>query len=140
MVSNFALLALVGFGCESFLYGASYRSTVFRTHQRWKGAYCVLFLASLFVLVWIRKQRGTNKIIVTFHICVFAACSAHYSMELYNYYWKLVGHIRTMSAQIAEQSYDPRSSHTWKGSLMKHRFSLWPTVSLLPRTTLVVWF
>lgn len=70
MPVNVDVLALVGFVCESLFY----------------GAYVVLFAASLWVILWIRKNRGANTIIVTLHCLLFVACTLHYALEFAHFY------------------------------------------------------
>ncbi|GJE85447.1 hypothetical protein PsYK624_015260 [Phanerochaete sordida] len=65
MPLNVDVLALVGFVCESLFY----------------GAYVLLFAASIWVILWIQKNRGANTIIVTLHCLLFVACTLHYALE-----------------------------------------------------------
>ncbi|EKM58164.1 uncharacterized protein PHACADRAFT_252254 [Phanerochaete carnosa HHB-10118-sp] len=66
MPASVDVLALVGFVCESLFY----------------GAYAVLFAASLWVLLWMRKTRRTNNLNIIFvlHCLLFVACTLHYAL------------------------------------------------------------
>lgn len=54
------------------------------------GAYCILFIASGAILYYIRKSRGTNKIIITLSLLLFASCTLHYAEEFNHFYVFLV--------------------------------------------------
>ena len=54
------------------------------------GAYCVLFLASLYVLFHKWKGRGTDRTVVMLHFCLFVACTLHYALEFNHFYRTLV--------------------------------------------------
>ena len=54
------------------------------------GAYCILFIASGGILYYIRKSRGTNKIIVILSVLLFASCTLHYAEEFNHFYVFLV--------------------------------------------------
>ncbi|GJE85466.1 hypothetical protein PsYK624_015450 [Phanerochaete sordida] len=70
MAVSIDVLVLIGFACESLLY----------------GAYCVLFLASLYVLFHKWKGRGTDRTVVVLHFCLFVACTLHYALEFNHFY------------------------------------------------------
>ncbi|KAH9927397.1 hypothetical protein B0H21DRAFT_826446 [Amylocystis lapponica] len=67
------MAALIGFACESVLY----------------GAYCILFLVSLTILVW---RRGTSDIhipLLVANVVLFLSCTAHFSLEFNHFYTTL---------------------------------------------------
>ncbi|EKM58160.1 uncharacterized protein PHACADRAFT_252245 [Phanerochaete carnosa HHB-10118-sp] len=70
MAVSIDVLVLIGFACESLLY----------------GAYCVLFLASLYVLFYVWGSRGTDRTVVVLHLCLFVACTLHYALEFNHFY------------------------------------------------------
>ncbi|EKM58138.1 uncharacterized protein PHACADRAFT_139802 [Phanerochaete carnosa HHB-10118-sp] len=70
MAVSVDLLVLIGFACEALLY----------------GAYCVLFLTSLYVLFWMWRSRGFNTTILVLHCLLFVACTLHFALE-YNHFY-----------------------------------------------------
>lgn len=92
MPLNVDVLALVGFVCESLFYGAFGSVFVRRWlgSDRETGAYVLLFAASIWVIVWIQKNRGANTIIVTLHCLLFVACTLHYALEFAHFVEYLV--------------------------------------------------
>ncbi|KAI0922507.1 hypothetical protein AcW1_002873 [Taiwanofungus camphoratus] len=73
MVLSNDIAALIGFGCEAVLY----------------GAYCVLFLVSMGVLVWRRSTRDLNIPLVSANCMLFCCCTAHFALEFNHFYTTL---------------------------------------------------
>ncbi|KAI0918347.1 hypothetical protein AcW1_009748 [Taiwanofungus camphoratus] len=73
MVLSNDIAALIGFGCEAVLY----------------GAYCILFLISLHVLIWRRRSRDLNTPLLFANCMLFFSCTAHFALEFNHYYTTL---------------------------------------------------
>ncbi|KAH9946545.1 hypothetical protein B0H21DRAFT_808880 [Amylocystis lapponica] len=73
LLSDYIAALIIGFACESVLY----------------GAYCVLFLISLTVLVWYRSRSNINVPLLVANIVLFLSCTAHWVLEFNIFYTML---------------------------------------------------
>lgn len=85
------MAALVGFGCEAFLYGAFLSSTSESIAQFSLGCYTVLFAVSIY-LMFIGPRRGSrvNIPILIISVLLYLSCSAHFALEFDHFYETLV--------------------------------------------------
>ncbi|KIJ54786.1 hypothetical protein M422DRAFT_64021 [Sphaerobolus stellatus SS14] len=72
MLSN-DLYALIGFACESTVW----------------GAYTILFIAALVVLFNRRHSRAVNPIVLFFTCILYGACTTHFAIEFNHFYTTL---------------------------------------------------
>ena len=87
------MAALVGFGCEAFLYGALITNN-------WKdkliahfslGCYTILFALSIYLMFHgPRRGIGYNKPIFIISGFLFLSCSTHFALEFSHFYKALV--------------------------------------------------
>lgn len=54
------------------------------------GVNTVLFVASMVILLFYRRTRGTNKIILSLSIFLFLVCTTHFAIEFNHFYITLV--------------------------------------------------
>ncbi|KAI0045258.1 hypothetical protein FA95DRAFT_1607824 [Auriscalpium vulgare] len=64
------MAALIGFACETLLY----------------GAYCVLCIVALRLFLWRRRNRDANFPIVAASIFLFLICTTHFALEFNHFY------------------------------------------------------
>ena len=85
------MAALVGFGCEAFLYGAFLASTGELIAQFSLGCYTVLFAVSIYLIsIGPRRGSGVNMPILIISVLLYLSCSAHFALEFDHFYETLV--------------------------------------------------
>ncbi|KAI0043397.1 hypothetical protein FA95DRAFT_1563378 [Auriscalpium vulgare] len=64
------MAALIGFACETLLY----------------GAYCILFIVALTLIFWGRRKREANIPIMVASVFLFLICTTHFAIEFNHFY------------------------------------------------------
>jgi hypothetical protein len=87
------MVALVGFGCEAFFYGAftaSTGETGLIAHFS-LGCHTVLFAVSVYLTSNAnRRGRSVNKPIFIISVLLYLSCSTHFALEFSHFYQVLV--------------------------------------------------
>ena len=84
------IAALIGFACESVLYGKLTLYQPFSERLNRLGTFVVIFTLSLAFLSWRRRTHAMSWPMIFSTCLLFTLCTVHYALEFNHFYNRLV--------------------------------------------------
>ena len=84
------IAGLIGFACESVLYGKLRLFQLFSRILNYLGAFAVIFILSLVFLSWRRRTHAMSYPMILSTCLPFVLCTVHYALEFNHFYNSLV--------------------------------------------------